>query len=104
MEHYNANREYRAGDIVYLFYRNPHTQDVANIQATAVVNSPDNFLPEIHCEKLKRERMVLISPPEKEEDMRTVLYTERTCSYKSVFEEYIRYKQMDVKDSEYRSD
>jgi transcriptional regulator of the spore photoproduct lyase operon len=35
-------REYRAGDIVYLFYRNPHTQDVANIQAAAVVNSPDN--------------------------------------------------------------
>lgn len=33
---------YQAGDIVYVFYRNPHTQDVANIQAAAVVNNPDN--------------------------------------------------------------
>lgn len=64
-----------------------------------VLEKDDWLLPELHCERLKRERMVLISPPEKEEDMRTVLYTERTCSYKSVFEEYIRYKQMDVKDS-----
>ncbi|MDQ0272049.1 transcriptional regulator SplA domain-containing protein [Cytobacillus purgationiresistens] len=32
---------YEAGDIVYVFYRNPHTQDVANIQAAAVVNHPD---------------------------------------------------------------
>ena len=42
--------------------------------------------------------MVLISPPEKE-DIRTVLYTERSCSYKSVFEQYIKYKQIDVKES-----
>lgn len=33
---------YRAGDIVFVFYRNPHTQDVANIQAAAVVNNPGN--------------------------------------------------------------
>ena len=32
---------YQAGDIVYVFYRNPHTQDVANIQAAAVVNNPE---------------------------------------------------------------
>lgn len=32
---------YNAGDIVYVFYRNPHTQDVANIQAAAVVNNPE---------------------------------------------------------------
>jgi transcriptional regulator of the spore photoproduct lyase operon len=35
------NLNYRAGDIVYVFYRNPHTQDVANIQAAAVVNNPE---------------------------------------------------------------
>ena len=28
----NENQMYNAGDIVYVFYRNPHTQDVANIQ------------------------------------------------------------------------
>lgn len=33
---------FQAGDVVYVFYRNPHTQDVANIQAAAVVNNPDN--------------------------------------------------------------
>ncbi|KOP82986.1 transcriptional regulator SplA domain-containing protein [Cytobacillus solani] len=32
---------FQAGDVVYVFYRNPHTQDVANIQAAAVVNNPD---------------------------------------------------------------
>lgn len=43
MELYNENREYHAGDIVYIFYRNPHTQDVANIQAAAVVNNPESL-------------------------------------------------------------
>ncbi|MEH7345617.1 transcriptional regulator SplA domain-containing protein [Bacillus sp. JJ1532] len=36
------NQNYQAGDIVYVFYRNPHTQDVANVQAAAVVNNPEN--------------------------------------------------------------
>lgn len=34
--------DYNAGDIVYIFYRNPHIQDVANIQEAAVVNNPEN--------------------------------------------------------------
>ncbi|QJX60656.1 transcriptional regulator SplA [Niallia circulans] len=42
MELYNENQTYQAGDIVYVFYRNPHTQDVANIQAAAVVKNPDD--------------------------------------------------------------
>ncbi|GIN22191.1 MAG TPA: transcriptional regulator [Bacillus bacterium] len=29
------------GDIVYVLYRNPHTQNVAMIQEAAVVNDPD---------------------------------------------------------------
>jgi transcriptional regulator of the spore photoproduct lyase operon len=33
--------QYNAGDIVYVLYRNPHTQDVANIQEAAVVNNPE---------------------------------------------------------------
>ncbi|MBL4950649.1 transcriptional regulator [Neobacillus sp. YIM B02564] len=36
------NQAYNPGDLVYVFYRNPHTQDVANVQAAAVVNHPDN--------------------------------------------------------------
>lgn len=43
MELNNEKSMYRAGDIVYVFYRNPHTQDVANIQAAAVVNNPENL-------------------------------------------------------------
>lgn len=42
MELHNHNRIYKPGDIVYVFYRNPHTQDVAHIQQAAVVNNPDN--------------------------------------------------------------
>ncbi|MGZ4160334.1 MAG: transcriptional regulator SplA domain-containing protein [Neobacillus sp.] len=33
---------YNPGDVVYVFYRNPHTQDVANVQEAAVVNNPEN--------------------------------------------------------------
>jgi len=33
---------YKAGDIVYVFYRNPHTQDVANIQEATIVNNPES--------------------------------------------------------------
>lgn len=32
---------YQAGDIVYVFIRNPHIQDVANIQEAAVVKNPE---------------------------------------------------------------
>lgn len=69
-----------------------------DIDLALILEKDDWSLAELHCEKLNRERMVLISPPEKE-DIRTVLYTERSCSYKSVFEQYIKYKQMDVKES-----
>ena len=34
-------QQYNAGDIVYIFYRNPHIQDVANIQEAAVVKNPE---------------------------------------------------------------
>ncbi|WP_433748546.1 transcriptional regulator SplA domain-containing protein [Falsibacillus pallidus] len=33
---------FQAGDIVYVIYRNPHTQNVANVQSAAVVHDPDN--------------------------------------------------------------
>ena len=65
----------------------------------AVVLEKDDWSPtEIHREKLKREKMILISQPDNH-DTETVLYTEKLCSYKSVFDEYIKYKQIDVKES-----
>ena len=42
MEVNNDYASYNPGDIVYVFYRNPHTQDVANIQEAAVVKNPEN--------------------------------------------------------------
>lgn len=36
------NEAYRPGEIVYVVYRNPHTQDVANVQEAAVVKNPDD--------------------------------------------------------------
>ncbi|MED4401838.1 transcriptional regulator SplA domain-containing protein [Metabacillus fastidiosus] len=42
MELNSESTSYQAGDIVYVFYRNPHVQNVANIQEAAVVNNPEN--------------------------------------------------------------
>ncbi|MED4532825.1 transcriptional regulator SplA domain-containing protein [Metabacillus fastidiosus] len=42
MELNSGSASYQAGDIVYVFYRNPHVQNVANIQEAAVVNNPEN--------------------------------------------------------------
>lgn len=42
MNLYSDNGVYKAGDIVYVLYRNPHTQNVANVQQAAVVNNPDS--------------------------------------------------------------
>ena len=39
MSFQNAS-QYQPGDIVYVLYRNPHVQDVANVQAAAVVSDP----------------------------------------------------------------
>jgi transcriptional regulator of the spore photoproduct lyase operon len=38
----NQTNSYKAGDTVFIFYRNPHTQDVANIQEAVVVNNPEH--------------------------------------------------------------
>ncbi|WP_054024907.1 LysR family transcriptional regulator [Bacillus sp. FJAT-28004] len=67
----------------------------------ALVLEKDGWeMAELHCERLIREKMVVISPPqEKSIELGTVLYTERSCSYKAVFKDYIDYNQMDVKGS-----
>ena len=38
----DAAHSYQPGEIVYVIYRNPHTQNVANIQSAAVVQNPEN--------------------------------------------------------------
>lgn len=36
-----ADHPYHPGDVVYVMYRNPHTQDVINVQEAAVVENPE---------------------------------------------------------------
>lgn len=36
------NEFYQPGQIVYVIIRNPHAQDVANVQEAAVVQNPEN--------------------------------------------------------------
>ncbi len=42
MEVNPENKSHNPGDVVYVFYRNPHTQDIANVQEAAVVNNPEH--------------------------------------------------------------
>ncbi|RPF55381.1 transcriptional regulator of the spore photoproduct lyase operon [Aquisalibacillus elongatus] len=37
----NLQEDYEKGDIVYVMYRNPHAQSVAQIQEAAVVQHPE---------------------------------------------------------------
>lgn len=39
---HTSDSSYQPGDIVYVMYRNPHTQNVAMIQEAAVVQDPDH--------------------------------------------------------------
>ncbi|MDQ0220594.1 transcriptional regulator [Peribacillus cavernae] len=36
------NQNYQPGEVVYIIIRNPHAQDVANVQQAAVVQDPRN--------------------------------------------------------------
>lgn len=38
----SIHEQYNPGDIVYCIIRNPHAQDVANVQHAAVVQDPNN--------------------------------------------------------------
>lgn len=52
---------------------------------------------DLHCDPLIRERMVLISPPGGSfSEEPTALYTERSCSYKAIFNDYLNHVGMDV--------
>ena len=69
------------------------------IDLALILEKDDWNQQELYFEKLKRKKMILISPPEKDVHSQTTLYSERRCSYKSVFDEYIRNNNMDIKES-----
>lgn len=70
-----------------------------DIDLALVMEKEDWSLPELNVDQLKREKMILIRPLERGNHTDTVLYTERACSYKSVFNNYLDDKQMEVKES-----
>lgn len=80
-------------------YEVPTYLQNGDIDVALVMEKEDWNISELYTKKLKRERMVLIRPPEQEVTTDTILYTERTCSYKSVFDEYLKFKEVDVKES-----
>lgn len=53
---------------------------------------------EMHIEKIKDELIVLISPTDNK-NSDTILFTEEGCSYKSMFENYLREKEIEVQDT-----
>ncbi|MDR4938272.1 LysR family transcriptional regulator [Rossellomorea marisflavi] len=54
---------------------------------------------DLYIEKIKEEPMVLLTPSKDKGTSKTVLYTERTCAYKSIFDEYIQDNHIDVEGS-----
>lgn len=38
----DINQSFSAGEVVYIIIRNPHAQDVANVQQAAVIENPEN--------------------------------------------------------------
>lgn len=56
---------------------------------------------DLQLEKIKQEPMVLITPLNEKQkgNNKTVLYTERTCAYKSLFDDYINDQHIEVEGS-----
>lgn len=75
-----------------------HLQN-CDIDLALVMEREDWNNPDLYVERLKREKMVLIRPTNTEYYTDTILYTERSCSYKSVFDEYLKFKEMEIKES-----
>ncbi|MGE7218524.1 LysR family transcriptional regulator [Priestia koreensis] len=72
-----------------------------NIDLALVLDKKDWNPKELHVERIKDEPMVLISPLKEKDarNTRTVLYTERSCAYKGLFDRYIEENQLDVRGS-----
>ncbi|WCM60728.1 LysR family transcriptional regulator [Paenibacillus polymyxa] len=69
------------------------------IDLALVLEKSDWFEKELHIEKIKDELIVLISPIDNKSTSDTILFTEEGCSYKSMFENYLREKRIEVKDT-----
>jgi DNA-binding transcriptional LysR family regulator len=72
-----------------------------NIDLAIILETKDWTPKDLSVEPIKHEPMVLISPlSDKDTDpTKTVLYTEKACAYKSLFDRYIDEKSMDIQGS-----
>ncbi|KMK76316.1 LysR family transcriptional regulator [Alkalihalobacillus pseudalcaliphilus] len=68
------------------------------IDLALILEKEDWVKEDLFIEELVREKMVLISPNEIDAS-RTALYSDLRCSYKSVFDEYIKLNQLDIEAS-----
>lgn len=82
LENYDVTKSLQSGDI-----------DLA-----LILEKEDWIKEDLFIKELIREKMVLISPNEKGFS-RTALYSDLRCSYKSVFDEYIKLNQLDIEAS-----
>lgn len=70
-----------------------------NIDLALILKKNNWAINDLHSEKIKQEPMVLVTPLEKKRSSKTVLYTERTCAYKSLFEKYLIDNNIEVEGS-----
>ncbi|YCA45609.1 LysR family transcriptional regulator [Bacillus sp. JZ8] len=67
-----------------------------NIDLALVLEKNQWTAKDLHIEKIKQEPMVLLTPLKEKGNSKTVLYTERTCAYKSIFDDYIEDHHIEV--------
>ncbi|MEC3267996.1 LysR family transcriptional regulator [Bacillus thuringiensis] len=72
-----------------------------NIDLALVLKKNNWETKDLQVEKIKQEQMVLITPLKDKQKCisNTVLYIERTCAYKSIFDDYIKDHYIEVEGS-----
>ncbi|MGF9857949.1 LysR family transcriptional regulator [Priestia endophytica] len=70
-----------------------------NIDIALVLEKDDWTAKDLYFEKIKREPMMLLTPLKNKGNRKTVLYTERTCAYKRIFDDYIEDHHIEVDNS-----
>ncbi|MGE7918685.1 LysR family transcriptional regulator [Viridibacillus sp. NPDC093762] len=88
--------------ITSIDYQNvPLELQQGNIDLALVLKKNDWTERDLHSEKIKQESMVLITPLKDKQkgNSKTVLYTERTCTYKSLFDDYLTEHPIEIEGS-----
>jgi DNA-binding transcriptional LysR family regulator len=66
----------------------------------ALVVQPHDWSPsDLYIEKLKEEKMVFIEPIDSHPYNKTILYTDKDCSYRTIFDRYLSSNHIEVNES-----